>query len=239
MFSSLDESVHGTVRFGDISLIKIQGKGSIVFRSQNGQQHVLAEVYFIPSLRSNIISVGQLDEAGCKVDIRDGVMTIHEPSRGLLTRVKRMRNRLYTTILSIDTPVCLLAKNDDITWRWHSPYGHLHFRVLHSLAHKHMVRGMPEIDRVEDIYDGCILGKQHRAPFPCTSAYRADRALNLVHTDMCGLITLATLGGNSYFLLVVDDYSRFMWIEVIKCKSDAFKLFKKIKVMAEVDAQRG
>jgi hypothetical protein len=37
MFSSLDESIHGTVRFGDVSLIKIQGKGSAVFRSQNGQ----------------------------------------------------------------------------------------------------------------------------------------------------------------------------------------------------------
>jgi transposase InsO family protein len=153
--------------------------------------------------------------------------------------VKRTHNRQYTAILSIDTPVCLLAKNDDVTWRWHARYGHLHFRALHSLARKHMVRGMPEIDRVEHICDGCVLGKQHRAPFPRTSAYRADRALDLVQTDLCGPITPATLGGNSYFLLVVDDYSRFMWIEVIKCKSDTFKFFKKIKFMAEADAQRG
>jgi hypothetical protein len=30
-----------------------------------------------------------------------------------------------------------------------------------------------------------------------------------------------------------------MWIEVIRSKSDAFKLFKKIKAMAEAEAQRG
>ena len=33
VFSSLNETVHGTVRFGDGSLVKIEGKGSIVFRA--------------------------------------------------------------------------------------------------------------------------------------------------------------------------------------------------------------
>jgi transposase InsO family protein len=42
-----------------------------------------------------------------------------------------------------------------------------------------------------------------------------------------------TPGGNSYFLLVVDDFSRYMWIEVIKAKSDALQRFCKIKAAAE------
>jgi transposase InsO family protein len=135
-------------------------------------------------------------------------------------------------------PVCLLAKFNDVTWRWHARFGHLHFRALHTLARKNMVRGLLEVDRVDDLCDDCALGKQHRAPFPRASAYRAERGLDLVHTDLCGPITPTTVGGSNYFLLVVDDYSRYMWVEMTKSKADAFMFFKKIKVMAEADAQR-
>jgi hypothetical protein len=40
-------------------------------------------------------------------------------------------------------------------------------------------------------------------------------------------------GGNNYFLLVVDDYSRYMWLEVLKAKSDTFQWFCKIKAATE------
>jgi hypothetical protein len=92
---------------------------------------------------------------------------------------------------------------------------------------------MPEVKRVEEYCDGCALGKQHRSPFPAASPYRAQRGLELVHTDLCGPITPTTPGGNNYFLLVVDDFSHYMWLEVIKAKSDAYRTFCKIKAAAE------
>lgn len=64
MFSTLDDNVHGTMKFGDGSMVAIRGRGSVIFRCQNGDQRALTNVFFIPSLRSNIISVGQLDEGG-------------------------------------------------------------------------------------------------------------------------------------------------------------------------------
>jgi hypothetical protein len=76
MFSTLDETVHGTVRFGDGSIIRIQGRGTVVFKCLTGDHRVLGDIYFIPSLHSNIVSLGQLDENGCKIMITDGVMCI-------------------------------------------------------------------------------------------------------------------------------------------------------------------
>jgi hypothetical protein len=61
----------------------------------------------------------------------------------------------------------------------------------------------------------------------------AEHGLELVHTDLCGPITPATIGRNNYFLLIVDDYSRYMWLEVLKAKSDAFRRFTKIKAATE------
>ncbi|XP_074378700.1 uncharacterized protein LOC141720250 [Apium graveolens] len=66
-FSELNENVTGHVRFGDGSTGKIKGKGTIIFNCKNGKEHVLKEVYFIPTLCNNIISLGQLSEDGNKV----------------------------------------------------------------------------------------------------------------------------------------------------------------------------
>jgi hypothetical protein len=56
MFSALDEPVHGTVRFGDGFVVKIHGRGTVMFECLTGDHRVLADVYFILSLRSNIVS---------------------------------------------------------------------------------------------------------------------------------------------------------------------------------------
>jgi len=93
-------------------------------------------------------------------------------------------------------------------WLWHGRYGHLNFRSLRDLGAQQMVEGMPLIQRAEQVCDGCALGKQHRTLFPKAYAYRATVGLELVHGDLCGQITPPTPGGKSFFLLIVDDYSR-------------------------------
>jgi IS30 family transposase len=46
-----------------------------------------------------------------------------------------------------------------------------------------------------------------------------------------------TVGGKSFFLLVVDDFSRYMWIELLRSKDEALAYLKKIKQRAEVDQE--
>jgi transposase InsO family protein len=98
-----------------------------------------------------------------------------------------------------------------------------------------MVSGMPLIDHVDRVCDGCLIGKQHRAPFPAVSTYRASAALELLHGDLCGPITPATHGGKKYFFLVVDDYSRYMWVILLRSKDEAFEAFKKLKAATEME----
>jgi hypothetical protein len=99
-----------------------------------------------------------------------------------------------------------------------------------------MVDGMPTVKKVEQVCDGCALGKQHRKPFPKVSSFRAENCLELVHADLCGHITPKSLGGASYFLLVVDDHSRYMWVELLKSKDQGLDYFKKIKLRAESES---
>uniref|UniRef100_A0ACD5XRG8 Uncharacterized protein n=1 Tax=Avena sativa TaxID=4498 RepID=A0ACD5XRG8_AVESA len=236
-FVTLDESVKGSVRFGDGSLVEIGGKGNLLFRCTDGNQRVLAGVFFIPRLRTNIISLGQLDENGCKSVIEGGYLRVYDQQRRLLVRVKRAANRLYILNLNVAAPVCLLSKVDTPAWVWHARLGHLHFRAVNTMSRRGMVRGMPEIDHIDEICDGCTIGKQHRLAFPRASKHCSERALELVHTDLCGPIKLTTAGGNQYFLLVVDDCTRYMWLELLKSKDEAFARFRKIQALAEAKQQ--
>jgi hypothetical protein len=57
-FIELDSSVRGSVKFGDASSIEIKGAGSFVFTVASGEHRLLTGVYYIPSLRNSIISLG-------------------------------------------------------------------------------------------------------------------------------------------------------------------------------------
>jgi hypothetical protein len=98
-----------------------------------------------------------------------------------------------------------------------------------------MVEGIPLLDRVEEVCDGCVLGKHQRHSFPQVANYRAKKGLELVHVDLCGQIRPKTHSGKSYFLLTVDDFSRFMWVELLSTKDEAFKCFKRVKALAETE----
>jgi hypothetical protein len=114
------------------------------------QEHkVLTNVYYIPKLKSNILSLGQLEEAGCKIVLENGYLCVLDQERKLLMRAPRTGNRLYTVKPTVVAPICLLSKADDVAWKWHARYGHLNFRALHDLSKKDMVVGMPVVNMVE------------------------------------------------------------------------------------------
>jgi transposase InsO family protein len=68
--------------------------------------------------------------------------------------------------------------------------------------------------------------------------FRADVALDLVHGDLCGSITPESPGGRRFFLLLVDDATRFMWIKLLTAKRDATTSIKAIKAAIEVKVGR-
>ena len=103
-----------------------------------------------------------------------------------------------------------------------SVFGHLHFDALKQLD-KEMVRGMPY---VEQLCDTCVVTKLKHRPFPRQASYRTTEQLELVHGDLCGPVSLATHGGRRYFLLLVDNATRYMWVVLLDFKAivvDAIK----------------
>jgi hypothetical protein len=61
-FSSLDESFRSSVKFGDNSKISVMGKGKVTIQTKGNSTHIIANVLFVPNLKTNLLSVGQLQE---------------------------------------------------------------------------------------------------------------------------------------------------------------------------------
>jgi hypothetical protein len=116
-FHDLDTQIHGVVKFGDNSLVPIEGARTVILQAKTGEHIPIAGVYFIPTLTTNIVSLGQLDEGGCDVHIRHGILCIHDKGNRLVAKVKRSANRLYTLRVNIARPLCLTAHRDDGPWR--------------------------------------------------------------------------------------------------------------------------
>ncbi|MCO5613004.1 hypothetical protein L7F22_067277 [Adiantum nelumboides] len=98
-----------------------------------------------------------------------------------------------------------------------------------------MVVDLPAIMDLPDVCEACMMGKQHRQPFP-QEASRAKAPLELVHTDLCGKMNTTALGGSSYFMTLIDDYSRRTWVYFLKGKDEAFAKFKEWHVLVEKES---
>jgi transposase InsO family protein len=132
----------------------------------------------------------------------------------------------------------LTVHQDDDAWRWHKRLSHANFESLEKMGRLEMVRGLPPISHAEQFCDTCVLVKHRRRVFPKQSKYHADKALELVHGDLCGLIKPATPGEQRYFLLLVDDVTRYMWVVLLTAKSEASSAIKRIQAAAEKECGR-
>jgi len=62
--------------------------------------------------------------------------------------------------------------------------------------------------------------------------------LDLVHSDLCGPMSVSSVGGAKYFLTFIDDHSRKIYIYFLKNKSEVLEKFKSFKVFVEKQSGR-
>ena len=87
-------------------------------------------------------------------------------------------------------------------------------------------------DKSSNPYDYCLFGKQHRVSFQKNSTQKLEK-LELVYYDFYGPMEVDSLGGNKYFVIVIDDVSKKTWEYLLHTKSQVFQYFKKFHAMVE------
>jgi transposase InsO family protein len=106
--------------------------------------------------------------------------------------------------------------------------------TLKKLLKKDMVRGLKDVVFEKDkLYSACQASKQVANTHPRKAYMSTSRVLELLHTDLFGPTTYASLGGNLYCLVIVDDYSRYTWVFFLHDKTEVTSSFKKFAKRAQ------
>ena len=236
-FSDLDEEFRQSVKLGNNSKMTVLGKGNIRMQVA-GVTQVITDVFYIPELRNNLLSVGQLQEKGVAILIQHGECRVYHPEKGPIMQTSMSANRMFILPARVmpKAPTCFQITLEDNTHLWHCRYGHLSFKGLRTLQYKEMVRGLPQLKASSKVCTNCMVGKQHRDAIPKRSLWRASQRLQLVHADICGPIKPVSNSKKRYLISFIDDYSRKVWIYFLTEKSEAFTTFKNYKNLVEKEA---
>lgn len=239
-FVDFDETFRQNVKLGDDRRMMVEGRGNLRLQI-NGTIQLISSVYYVLGLKSNLMSVGQLQQKGLRIIIEDDVCEIwHKQQRRLLMKSIMSRNRTFVVLAVVkgsrDTEEgCLQVTEEKVEDLWHKRLGHLSHVRMQSLVEKIMVNGLSELSHNEagGVCDLCMRGKQNREKIPKKSSWRASRALQLVHTDVCGPIAPTSASGKRYVVNFIDDYSRKCWSFLLADKFEAMQAFKEFKAAAE------
>ena len=112
----------------------VLGKGNIRLQIA-GITQVITDVFYIPELRNNLLSLGQMQERGVVVLIQHEVCRLYHPKRGLIVQTTMSTNQMFMLFARIvlKTSNCFQTTLKVNTHLWHYTYGHLNYRSLRTL----------------------------------------------------------------------------------------------------------
>jgi transposase InsO family protein len=223
------------------------GTGQLCTRFHNFRLHNLLHS---PKISSNLLSVHKLcthNNCSCYFDsnkflIQDlpsgkvlykglsenGLYPIHTHhlSHSSVKPVTASVKPVTASHVSPSISAFLSSKNK---WQlWHHRLGHPSDRVLVSAVPSLSSCISINNKHVQHHCKHCVIGKMHKLPF-APSQFHSTQPLELIHSDVWGPAPVNSSNGYRYYLLFVDDYSRFSWLYLLKHKSDVLTTFTHFK----------
>ncbi|KAK8930658.1 hypothetical protein KSP39_PZI016172 [Platanthera zijinensis] len=217
--SSFKAKLGPRVIFGDSNFGQTKGYGQVKIGSIT-----FKKVAYVEGLKHNLISISQLCDAGYQVWFTDLVCNIALDNNIVLIG-NRQDNIYLVDFNSSKVDICLFNSLSKPNELWHKRLGHVNLRTIARLSKLNLVRGLPSGPyKKEGLCKACQLGKQTKNSFKSLNKSDSPRVLYLLHMDLFGPTTVQSLGGKSYALVIVDDFSRFTWVFFLRKKSDNFKI---------------
>jgi hypothetical protein len=118
---------------------------------------------------------------------------------------------------------CLVAGVLAELWKWHIRLDHLSFDLLSRLSGLGLVRGLPKLKYQKDLVCApCKHGKMVASYHPPLTSVMTERPCELFHMDLVGPARVCSAGGKWSVLVIVDDYSRYVWVFFLADKGKTF-----------------
>ncbi|GJX08726.1 retrovirus-related pol polyprotein from transposon TNT 1-94 [Tanacetum coccineum] len=137
------------------------------------------------------------------------------------------------------TPIYFMAKASPTqAWLWHRRLSHINFDYINLLSQRDIVIGLPKLKYVKDqLCSSCELSKEKRSSFKTKDVPSSKGQLNLLHMDLCGPMSVESINGKKYILVIVDDYSKYTWTPFLRSKDEILEVLKDFLKMIQRNLQ--
>lgn len=208
------------------------GQGNV-----NSKRMSLKDVLHVPSLRTNLVSVSSLCGDGADYSFHFGKGKFDYLRNGILQFEGTNRRGVYVMNAKIIVPrtaMALAAAIRPMERLWHIRLGHAHTDGIRELSRKGVVVGLDleKPPKVVQNCDACIAGKQHKLSMKY-NPHRASRIGEVIHSDVCGPMSVPSLGGSRYFVTFIDEFSGYITAVPIAKRSEVGKRFMNYSVWLE------
>jgi len=187
---------------------------------------VIQDVLIVPDLGTNLLSVERIMEKGASVSFTKGGSRFK--IKGHEFEVIPGKDGLYMwqhqPVTTLESEEKTFMTTHDKSTLWHRRLGHRHDESIKKLCDRDV--GIPKDFQGEESCDVCKTSKHTLTSFPSSCERRADHPFELVHMDLVGPIEVKSLGGATYALEIVDEYSRWLTVYGMNSKSMSLNTFK-------------
>ncbi|GJP82218.1 hypothetical protein CLOP_g12456 [Closterium sp. NIES-67] len=149
------------------------------------------------------------------------------PTDGVLEAVKKVQQQQThgEVLAGVDASAAWAkasSRSGEADWEtWHERLCHVNFPMLQKLVKNGSLKGLEVKGEVKEIGScpTCLETKFSKFPFNSTTG-PAKTPLALVHMDVVGPTRAPSLSGSRYFLTIVDDHTRAVWVYPLKSKGE-------------------
>ncbi|KAK4381915.1 Retrovirus-related Pol polyprotein from transposon TNT 1-94 [Sesamum angolense] len=195
----------------------------------------LDDVYHVPGLKKNLISVSQITNSGKYVLFGPNDVKVLDNVKNVAADVIISGERKGSLfVISVGEAYIKKTSQTDSAATWHARLGHVGYQMLQQISSKRLLDGLPTLKNVHEdvVCQGCQYGKSHHLPFKMSSNRRTT-SLELIHTDLMGPTRTPSCSHNHYVMVLVDDYSRYTWTYFLKEKNEALSKFVEFRNKVE------
>jgi transposase InsO family protein len=228
MFSSYEKNddPQRAITFGDGNQGLVKGLGKIAI----SPDHSISNIFLVDSLDYNLLSISQLCKMGYNCLFTDIGVIVFRKSDDSIAFKGVLDGQLYLVDFNdnqAEQDTCLIAKTN-MGWLWHRRLAHVGMKNLHKLLKGEHILGLTNIHFEKDrICSACQAGKQVGVHHPHKNIMTTHRPLELLHMGLFVSIAYICIGGSKYYLVIVDDYSRFTWVLFLQEKSQTQETLKR------------
>jgi hypothetical protein len=222
----LNSASPSSIVVGNGSTLPVISVGDSVFP----EPFYLNNILLAPDIVQNLLSVRRFTtDNWCSMEFDPFDLSVKDlTTRNVIARSNSTgplyRLRLPSSTASSRTSLCAMSTIDAprilvviATSTWHRRLGHPGTDALSSLSRSYFISCT---STTHDFCHACQLGKHTRLSFSGSSSH-AEKAFDLLHLDLW-TSPVISVSGSKYYLVILDDFTHYLWAFPLKQKSDTF-----------------